>query len=62
MTLFTLRINILLGVVEHEQKHFNGPLVSRDGGKKRRNKKTQEILKQPHIEILVAFRTWEDYL
>ncbi len=31
MTLFTLRINILLGVVEHEQKHFNGPLVGGDG-------------------------------
>jgi hypothetical protein len=25
-------------------------------------KKPQEILKQPHIEIVVAFRTWEDYL
>jgi hypothetical protein len=36
MTLFTLRINILLGVVEHEQKHFNGPLVNGDGGKKKK--------------------------
>jgi hypothetical protein len=34
MTLFTLRINILLGVVEHEQEHFNGPLVGGNGGKK----------------------------
>jgi hypothetical protein len=32
MTLFTLRINILLGVVEHEQKHLNGPLIDGDGG------------------------------
>jgi len=48
-----------LGVVEHEQKHFNRPLAGGDGGWK---KKPQEILKQPHIEIVVAFRTWEDYL
>jgi hypothetical protein len=32
MTLFTLRINIVLGVVEHEQKHFNRPLAGGDGG------------------------------
>ncbi len=39
MTLFTLRINILLGVVEHEQKHFNGLMVGGDGGKKKENPK-----------------------
>jgi hypothetical protein len=58
MALFILRINILLGLVKHEQKHFNGPLVGGDGGKKNlknNNNKTQEILKQPHIEIVVAF-------
>ncbi len=47
-----------MGLVKHEQKHFNGPLVGGDGGKKNKNNnnnKTQEILKQPHIEIVVAF-------